>query len=434
MELVKVTPKSYRDYLPFIEEEARQSIDALLEGLRGKRVAMVNATSYGGGVAEKLHSLVPLLQDMGLHVDWWVIRGGDDFFCVTKKFHNSLQGQRGPLTREEMDIFMQYNRLNGAFLNQWDYDFVVIHDPQPAALVEFRPPGGRAHWIWRCHIDTSTPNPDYWEFLYQYIRQYDAAIFTMPDYVKEETAFRNLTFITPSIDPLSLKNIPLNLEEARQIVSKFGVDTGRPLISQISRFDPWKDPLGVIEVYKIVKKEFPAVQLALVGSMASDDPEGWDYLYRTLRRAGEDYDIFVVTNFNGITNIEVNAFQTVSDILLQKSLREGFGLTVAEGLWKGTPVIGGNVGGIKRQIENGVSGYLVDTVEECAEKVLTLLRNPVHAREMAAAGKEKVRREFLITTNARNYLQLFQRLLFAKTAEPAGAVKGISPPGVEDLR
>jgi trehalose synthase len=238
----------------------------------------------------------------------------------------------------------------------------------------------------------------------------------MPDYVKEEAAFKNITFITPSIDPLSLKNISLDKEEARAITSRFGVDAGRPLISQVSRFDPWKDPLGVIDAYKIVKKDFPSVQLALVGSMASDDPEGWDYLYRTLRRAGEDYDIKVVTNFNGISDLEVNAFQTASDIILQKSLREGFGLTVAESLWKGTPVIGGNVGGIKLQIDDGVNGYLVNTVEECAEKVLTLLRNPVLAEEMREAAREKVKKEFLVTKNIQLYLRLFYNLSFPEQA------------------
>ena len=216
-----------------------------------------------------------------------------------------------------------------------------------------------------------------------------------------------------------MKNIKLEPEQAKGIVCRFGIDGNRPLISQISRFDPWKDPLGVIEVYKIVKKELPSVQLALVGSMATDDPEGWDYLYHTLRRAGEDYDIKVVTNFNGITNLEVNAFQTTSDVILQKSLREGFGLTVAEALWKGTPVIGGNVGGIRLQIEDGVTGYLVETVEECAERVLTLLRNPAVAGEIAAAGKEKVRREFLTTTNILQYLRLFQKVIRREPIEPA---------------
>lgn len=373
---------------------------------------MINATAYGGGVAEKLHSLVPLMKDMGVDVDWWTILGHEEFYNITKNFHNCLQGQDGVLPLPDVETYLKYNQMNASYMKDWQYDYIVIHDPQPAALIESRGKKEHEKWIWRCHIDTSSPNKEYWDFVYNYIVQYDAAIFTMQDYVKQGIEPQNVTIITPSIDPLSIKNIPLKKKEAEAIACRFGIDTGRPLISQVSRFDPWKDPLGVIDVYKIVKKDFPSVQLALVGSMASDDPEGWDYLYRTLRRAGEDYDIKVVTNFNGISDLEVNAFQTASDIILQKSLREGFGLTVAESLWKGTPVIGGNVGGIKLQIEDGVTGYLVDTVEDCAEKVLTLLRNPVLADEMKEAAKEKVRREFLVTKNIQVYLRLFYNLGF----------------------
>ncbi|MEW5783995.1 MAG: glycosyltransferase [Bacillota bacterium] len=423
MELVHVTPKSFHDYLPFVDEDVAEEIKTLAGGLQGQKIAMINATAFGGGVAEKLHSLVPLMKDLGLELDWWVIRGGADFYQITKLFHNRLQGQEGELSRAEAQVYLDYNRSNAEQMEGWDYDIIVVHDPQPAALINYRRNGNRARWIWRCHIDTSTPNPDYWNFIYDYIRQYDAVIFTMCDFVKEDTRLNNLTLITPSIDPLSTKNIPLEPDQARAIACRFGIDGSRPLISQVSRFDPWKDPLGVIEVYKIVKKELPSVQLALVGSMASDDPEGWDYLYHTLRRAGEDYDIKVVTNFNGITNIEVNAFQTASDVILQKSLREGFGLTVAEALWKGTPVIGGNVGGIKLQIEDGVTGFLVETVEECAEKVLTLLRNPTVASDLAVTGKEKVRREFLTTTNVLKYLRLFHKVAEGTPIEPSCTVK-----------
>ena len=411
MELVQVEKKQFDHYREFLDEEMEREFAQLLPQLQGKKVAMVSATCYGGGVAEKLHSLVPLLNDLGLSVDWWVISGcSNQFFNITKSFHNCLQGQEGLLETRDIEIYLRYNELNALPMQDWHYDYYVIHDPQPAALLHYRGRKPGENWIWRCHIDTSTPNMDYWNFLYQYISLYDACIFSLPDYVKESHGLRGLTFITPSIDPLSLKNIPLERAHAQEIVSNFGIDVHRPLISQISRFDPWKDPLGVLDVYRIVKKELPEVQLALVGSMANDDPEGWDYLYRTLRKAGEDYDIKVVTNFNGISGFEVNAFQTVSDVVLQKSLREGFGLTVAEALWKGRPVIGGNVGGIRLQIEDGVNGYLVSTVEDCAEKVLNLLRNPMLAREMSEQGREKVRRQFLVTRNALAYLNLFSRL------------------------
>ncbi len=413
MEIVQTEPKKFTDYLPFTDDKVADEIYYLAGEMKGKKVAVINATAFGGGVAEKLSALLPLLKDLGLELDWWVLKGTREFFQVTKVFHNRLQGQEGNLTEAEIEIYLEYNRINALSMKGWDYDFVICHDPQPAALIDYRHTLRRpAKWIWRCHIDSSTSNPEYWDFIYQYIRQYHAVIFTMREYVKEGAEIPNLTLITPSIDPLSSKNVHLEPEEADRMICRFGLDQDRPLIVQISRFDPWKDPLGVIEVYKMVKKEFPSVQLALVGSMATDDPEGWDYLYHALRRAGEDYDIKIVTNFNGITNIEVNAFQTAADIVLQKSLREGFGLTVAEALWKGTPVIGGNVGGIRLQIEDGVSGYLVDTVEECADRVLTLLRNPSLAHDFAVAGKEKVRRNFLVTRNVLAYLRLLHKLSY----------------------
>lgn len=410
MELVKTETKRYEDYRELVDMETALQLEYFVKRLSGKRIAMVNATSYGGGVAEILHSLVPLSRDMGVEMDWWVMEGADEFFTVTKTLHNCLQGQEGVLTPEAREVYQRYNERNASAIKDWNYDFIVIHDPQPAALIRYRNDGGRAKWIWRCHIDTSTPDPDSWDFIYQYIKDYDACIFTMREFVKENEFLPNPTFFTPAIDPLSLKNIPLEKEEAEDIVSRFGVDINRPLLTQISRFDPWKDPLGVIDAYRIVKKDFPSVQLALVGSMATDDPEGWDYLYRTLRKAGEDYDIKVVTNMNRVTSLEVNAFQTVSNVIIQKSLREGFGLTVSEGLWKGIPVVGGNVGGIRYQIDDGINGYLVNTVEECAERVLTLLRNVTLAEEMGEAGREKVRQNFLITTNILNYLKLFDNL------------------------
>lgn len=409
MDLVKTAEKKYADYKEIIDMDTAVQLE-YYAGKFNKKIAMVNATAYGGGVAEILHSFIPLAKDLGIHIDWWTMGGADEFYNVTKTFHNCLQGQECDLKSDARQVFLKYNEINAQAIEDWDYDFIVIHDPQPAALIDFANRNDQTKWVWRCHIDTSHPNEEYWSFLYEYIKQYDACIFTMKDFAKENETLPHLTFFPPAIDPLSPKNIPLAEEEARSIITRFGVDINRPLISQISRFDPWKDPLGVIEVYKIVKKEFPSVQLALVGSMASDDPEGWDYLYQSLRRAGEDYDIKIITNFNGVSNLEVNAFQTASDVLLQKSIREGFGLTVAEGLWKGKPVIGGNTGGIKLQIEDGANGYLVNTVEECAEKVLTLLRNPQMAIEMGNAGKEIVNKNFLITTNILNYLKLFDEL------------------------
>ena len=407
---VSVETKQFSNYLQFVDELYMEEFVTLTQHLKGARVAMINATSFGGGVAEKLHSLVPLMQSLGLYVDWWVMQGEDAFYNVTKTFHNRLQGEEGELCMEDQEIFLKYNQKNASYMEDWDYDFIVVHDPQPAALIEYRKPKAKEKWVWRCHIDTSTPNLDCLNFLSPFILQYHAAIFTMQEYVSKHLPIKELFIIPPSIDPLSPKNIPIDEDVTKDVTNRFGVDVNRPLISQISRFDPWKDPLGVIDAYRIIKKELPEVQLALVGSMASDDPEGWDYLYRTLRKAGEDYDIKIVTNFNGISHYEVNAFQRASQIILQKSTKEGFGLTVSEGLWKGTPVIGGNVGGIRLQIEDGFTGFLVSTVEECAEQTLKLLRNPTMALEMVERGKEVVRKNFLVTSNILRYLQMFYRL------------------------
>lgn len=409
MNLVQTKPKSFADYKEIIDIDTALQLEYYAEKVQ-KKIAMVNATAYGGGVAEIMHSFIPIAKDLGIHIDWWTMEGADEFYNVTKAFHNCLQGHECDLHSDARQVYLKYNEINAAVIKEWDYDIIVIHDPQPAALMEYAGKKNGQKWIWRCHIDTSHPHLEYWDFLYQYIKKYDACIFTMQDFAKENETLPNLTFFPPAIDPLSIKNKPLDEDDARAIIARFGVDINRPLITQISRFDPWKDPLGVIEVYKIVQKEFPSVQLALVGSMATDDPEGWDYLYQSLRRAGEDYDIKIITNFNGVSNLEVNAFQTCSDVLLQKSIREGFGLTVAEGHWKGKPVIGGNTGGIRLQIEDGVNGYLVNTVEECAEKVLTLLRNPQMAKEMGETGKENVAKNFLITTNILNYLKLIDTL------------------------
>ncbi len=410
MRKVKTGVKNYRQYSEFLNHDAEIEMEYYIKKNKGKKIAMINATSFGGGVAEILHSLVPLACSAGLVIDWWNMEGIDEFYKATKMMHNCLQGMEHELTAKEKEIYLKYNNKNAEDFADEEYDYIIVHDPQPAAMIDYIPKSRKAKWIWRCHIDTSAPNEEYWSFLSGFIKKYEACVFTMEEFIYEKAVLSNVAIITPSIDPLSKKNIPLAEEEAKEIISRFGIDVNRPLISQVSRFDPWKDPLGVIEAYKIVKKEYPSVQLALIGSMASDDPEGWEYLYRTLRRAGEDYDIEVITNFNGVSDLEVNAFQTASDVILQKSIKEGFGLTVAEGMWKGVPVIGGRAGGIKLQIDDGINGYLADTVEECAVRILTLLRNMALAVEIGEAGREKVRAKFLITSHLLNYLKLFEQL------------------------
>ncbi|MCZ7568549.1 MAG: glycosyltransferase [Ardenticatenaceae bacterium] len=410
---VEIAVKHLEDYRPIVESEVIEEILDLAEPLKGSRVVHVNATDYGGGVAEILQALVPLMRDVGLDAHWQVIEGSNEFFNVTKAFHNGLQGMDIPLTQEMKATWIRYNQLNakkfeGPGNGLWD--FAVIHDPQPAGLCQLTRGRPARHWIWRCHIDTSQPNREYWDFLVPYLQLYETGIFTMREYVGPGCEFEKLAIIPPTIDPLSLKNLPMDPAEAADIVRRLGVDPDRPLISQISRFDPWKDPLGVIDTYKQVKQVLPEIQLALVGSMASDDPEGWNYLEKTCRRAGEDPDVCIRHNFNGAGAREVNAFQTHSHVIVQKSTREGFGLVVTEALWKGKPVIGGNVGGIPLQIVHGVSGYLVNSMPETAEVVIDLLQHPSKADAMGRAGREHVRKHFLLTRYLRDYLRLFRDL------------------------
>lgn len=410
---VPTTPKPLEMYRSVIGDARVAELQQLASPLQGARVLHVNATAFGGGVAEILGTLVPLMNDLGLVADWQVIRGADEFFNVTKAMHNSLQGMFIPWTPEMRETWLRYNRLNAEMFDE-DYDFVVIHDPQPAGVLRLveerrgaRPAGA---WIWRCHIDLTEAQLDIWDFLRYYVEAHDAAIFTHADYVKDDLHMANVAIVPPAIDPLSTKNSDLSQPAIEAVLKRYGVDPSRPMITQVSRFDPWKDPLGVIDVYRMLKPDFPDLQLVMIASMASDDPEGMSYYERTARRAGEDYDIHLLSNLNGVGNIEVNAFQRAASVVIQKSIREGFGLVISEGLWKGKPVVAGNVGGIPMQIEYGKSGYLVNTNAECADRVKFLLNNPRISAQMGAHGREFVREHFLTTRYLRDYLRLFNRL------------------------
>ncbi len=418
LQQVPLTTKHLEDYRAVVGDDTVENLHALAQPLQGARVLHINATAFGGGVAEILSTLVPLMRDLGLQADWQVIEGDDAFFAVTKACHNGLQGMDLPFTEEMKATWQDYNRRNAERL-EGAYDFIIVHDPQPAGLLAFHGRCGEERWIWRCHIDTSTPNPVYWEFFAPYINAYDALIFTLRDYVGPGIPPERVWAIAPTIDPLSPKNAPIPLEEARQVAARFGVDVDRPLLTQVSRFDPWKDPLGVIDAYRLVKETVPEVQLALVGSMATDDPEGWFYLDRAARHAGEDPDIHILHNFHGVGGYEVGCFQTASQVIIQKSLREGFGLVVSEALWKGRPVVGGRVGGIPLQVLDGKTGFLVDSVEACAEKCLYLLHHPKEAEAMGQAGREHVRHNFLSTRHLQDYLQLFHDLVAEPAVQPS---------------
>ncbi|MHB0914716.1 MAG: glycosyltransferase [Thermoleophilia bacterium] len=404
---VHVGHKSLADYQSMVVGSLVEEIRELAANLAGARVLHVNATSFGGGVAEILYTLVPLMRDVGLETDWRVIMAAQEFYEGTKLTHNSLQGDAATLSQTQRDIFEHHNRIAAESMGS-GYDFVVIHDPQPLLIRNYAGDLG-AKWIWRCHIDTSTPNPDTANYLLPFIQQYDTAIYSMDQYVFQGLDIPLRIFV-PAIDPLSTKNMALSPEDAEYVVSQFGVEGNDPLMLQISRFDPWKDPLGVIDAYRMVKRDIPELKLALVGSMATDDPEGWTFFTQTVEHAGEDSDILILSNLNNVGNLEVNAFQSRADIIVQKSTREGFGLTISEALWKAKPTVGGNVGGIPVQIKNGETGFLVDTVDQCAERCQWILENPKEAKAMGRAGKEHVRANFLTPRLLRDYLRLFNDL------------------------
>jgi trehalose synthase len=408
LQQVNVGNKALADYTTIASRGLMEQIRALAEPLAGKRVLHLSATAFGGGVAEILYTLVPLMREAGLVTEWRVIYGQDEFFDVTKAIHNGLQGNPRSLTSEEQDVYRQYNRENAKALAD-EFDFVIVHDAQPAAMIEHAKEAGR-RWIWRCHIDLSTPNQDVLGFLVPWLASYDATVYHRQAYVPAANGLPPAYIWPPAIDPLAPKNMALSPEDASYIVDQFGIDVDRPLVSQISRFDPWKDPVGVIEAWRLLRVEHPSVQLALVGSMAHDDPEGWDYYNQTVEAAQGDPDIFILSNLNNVGSVEVNAFQVHSAALIQKSIREGFGLTVTEGLWKGRPMVAGRAGGIVDQIQDGETGYLVDSVEECAQALTSILEQPQQARGMALEGKEYVRRHFLSPRLLRDWLALFNRL------------------------
>jgi len=411
---VNVGSKVLADYATIASRGLMDQIRALAEPLAGKRVLHLSATAFGGGVAEILYTLVPLMRDAGLDTEWQVIYGQDEFFDVTKTIHNALQGDPNGLSEEQRDTFRRYNSLNAEALED-HFDYVIVHDAQPAAMIEHTREAG-TNWIWRCHIDLSIPNADVLGFLLPWLERYDATVFHRREYAPAANGLPSAYIWPPAIDPFTPKNMALSAEDAAYILDQFGIDVERPLVTQVSRFDPWKDPLGVIEAWREVRASRPDVQLALVGSMAHDDPEGWEYYNRTVTAADGDPDIFILSNLNNVGSVEVNAFQVHSAALIQKSVREGFGLTVTEALWKARPIVAGRVGGIVDQIQDGDTGFLVDSVEMCAEALGVVLDDPARAREMALRGKEFVRRSFLSPRLLRDWLALFNRLAGNDTA------------------
>lgn len=395
-----------KDYENIVGKDTIEELYMIAEKLKGKSIQNINSTAVGGGVAEILSRMIPLLQNLGIDAHWDVIKGGDKFFNITKKIHNGLHGVDVHLTDEEIEIFLEANRQNIKELNLYG-DIIFVHDPQPIALIEKKSEIGKK-WLWRCHIDFSNPKEQIWLFLKNYIEQYDASVFSAPSFAKELKIKQIL--ISPSIDPLSDKNRQLSDEEIKSVFNKFKINMEKPVITQISRFDYLKDPLGVIKAYKLVKKYIDC-QLVLAGGGATDDPEGEKVLKDVLQESADDPDIFVLLLPPG-SDIEINALQRGSTVILQKSLKEGFGLTVAEALWKEKPVIAGAVGGIPMQITHKYSGILTSTIDGTAYWIKQLLQSPEYAKKLGKNSKEHIKNNFLITRHIKDYILSFLSLYY----------------------
>lgn len=388
----KVTPPGSVDLLYHMSEK-----------VKGKSLLNINSTRSGGGVAEILNRLVPMLNELEIKVGWEIMQGSEGFFKVTKAFHNALQGRDPGISDRMYQLYIEENRENAKRLT-FDADMILVHDPQPAALIDYGDRAGK--WVWRCHIDISHPARRVWRFLKNYVLKYDAAIFSLPTFAQKLPIPKFLIY--PSIDPLSDKNRELSRREVNKILDRLDIPRDKPILLQVSRFDRFKDPVGVIQAYRIVKK-YNDCRLILVGGGAADDPEGDVVLQEVREAAGQDPDIHVLL-LPPDSNIEVNALQRAATVVLQKSLREGFGLTVAEAMWKGKPVVGGFAGGITVQIMYYHTGYTVSSVEGAAFRIRHLLNNPEIGRKMGNDAKEYVRRNFLITRHVADYLTLMAAL------------------------
>jgi trehalose synthase len=392
-----MTP-SLQDYAEVTGAAEIEELRHLAERVGTRRIQHINSTAVGGGVAEILTRLVPLFRELGIETTWDVIKGDEAFFSVTKAFHNALHGKHEDISSQMLDIFRANTEMNIRELNLTG-DVIFVHDPQPAGLIQRKPEVGKK-WVWRCHIDVSTPQMDVWNFLRSYVEHYDAAIFSMPDFAQQLPLpqFR----VAPSIDPLADKNKPLDQCEINRVLEKHGINPAIPILTQISRFDRLKDPLGVIAAYRIVKKRHKC-QLVLAGGGAPDDPEGEAVLREVQEAAASDPGIHVLL-LPPFSDIEINALVRASTIVIQKSIREGFGLTVSEALWKKKPVIGGAVGGIKLQLINGVTGYLVHSPEGAANRIAELLGNRRLREHMGENGYQHVKESFLVTRHVKDYL------------------------------
>ena len=399
-----MTAPTLFDYEEVVGLDIIKELTILASHVGSRSIKMVNSTAVGGGVAEMLRRIVPLLNDMGVQVKWDVIKGDDEFFEITKAFHNALQGKEEHFSEDTLKTYLAYNEKNNDEMD-FDEDLIIIHDPQPAALIHWNQ-NRKNRWVWRCHIDMSHPNPQLWGFLKPYVEKYDAAIFSSALF-SPELAIPQYRFY-PAIDPLDDKNRELDASYVDGVFARHGIPRDKPIVTQISRYDPWKDPVGVVKAFKMARK-YVDCRLLLVGDKAADDPEAEKIVKKVKAEAGDDPDIHILL-FSPSIATEINAFQRASDIVLQKSLREGFALTVSEALWKSRPVIGGAVGGIPAQIIDGYTGLLVHSVEGASLAIRSLLTKPEFAEKLGENGRQRVKDEFLITKNLKRYLLLLLAL------------------------
>ncbi|HEV3450568.1 MAG TPA: glycosyltransferase [Acidimicrobiia bacterium] len=411
LERVPLLEKELDHYADVVGPEVVAEIHRAAEPLQGARVLHISATAYGGGVAELLATHVPLLRSVGLESEWQVLHGSDEFFAITKQVHNALQGADIDWTPQMQRVYLE-RILDNALLLEDGWDFVVVHDPQPVALLHFlraHPDlsGDRTRWVWRCHIDLTAADPTVWEFFRPFVELHDASVWTLEEFVPASLKMERILHRPPCIDPLSVKNLDLATPFCIELTRQYGIDPARPIMCQISRYDPWKDPVGVIEAFRLVREQVPDAQLLLAGSMATDDPEAFRVWEETEQARAGDRDIYLLSNLHQVGSVQINAFQRIATVVVQKSLREGFGLTVSEALWKGRPVVGGDAGGIKLQVMDGYDGYLVHGIEDCARRVIDLLADPVGADALGSQGREHVRANFLATRELLDWLQLF---------------------------
>ncbi len=408
-----------KDYGEVVPAAQMDRVRSLGESLMGARIAHVNSTAIGGGVAEILKSLAPLMSDCGPDTRWLAIEGAPEFFEVTKKLHNLLQGAEGALSQREYEIYLSRNAQIAKDLvaSNLNPDVWVLHDPQTLPLVSFLPEGSKIVWV--CHIDTTRPNQKALRQLLPFMQKAQRVVFSMPQYVVPGLDRSRVRIIPPAIDPLTVKNTEPENDSLYPTLSRLGLDVERPIVTQVARFDHWKDPWGVIDAYRMAKKALPGLQLALLGVIeAHDDPGAFSVLESVRQYAGHDADIHMFADPKVVGQPEVAAFQKGSDVVIQKSLREGFGLSVTEALWKGAPVIGGNCGGIRLQIAHGKTGFLVDSIEDCARRMVELLGNPKLGRWMGAAAKESVRQRFLMPRLLGDYMAVANELAVVPVAEP----------------